>query len=86
MTPDTALEAPGMALFAFVLLHSGLLAVVVALFLNNFILRTPLTLDLAAWYVNGAIWVLVPVAGMAVYAFHTTVAGRPLIKDELLQG
>jgi hypothetical protein len=49
--------------------------------LRNF----PLTTHLSVWYAKDALLALVSVLALAIYAFHTTLAGRPLWRDELQQ-
>lgn len=39
--------------------------------------------DLSRWYTGISLCMLLSVMALALFAFHTTLAGRPLIKDEL---
>ena len=43
-----------------------------------------MTFDLSAWYASGSVLVVLVLIGLAGYAFHTSLAGRQLFKDELL--
>jgi hypothetical protein len=47
--------------------------------------RFPLTANLAAWYAPSSLLVMLSVVAVAVYGFRTTLAGRPLWRDELQQ-
>jgi hypothetical protein len=58
---------------------------VVGLAIADFVGSSPLTLDPSAWYFGSSMAVLLVVVGIAAYGFQTSVAGRPLIKDEILE-
>ena len=71
-------------LFLAVVHRVGLLAGVTSFFFAFSYSFLPITSDPAKWYA-GLSWVwLVLVAGLATIAFWTCLAGRPLLKDELL--
>jgi hypothetical protein len=63
------------------LLRFGLTPLVVGLTIADFLGSSPLTLDPSAWYFGASISVLVLVAAIAAYGFHTSIAGQPLMKD-----
>jgi serine/threonine-protein kinase len=69
-----------------VLTRGGLLALAVALYVEFSIHESPLTLDLASWYATRSIPVFFVVVGLAAWAFHTSLAGKPplghLLADE----
>ena len=67
-----------------VLLRFGLLPLVVSAFMNPLLDHSPLTLDAASWYAPGSWLVLAFVAGSAVYAFRTSLAGRPMLSGTFL--
>jgi serine/threonine-protein kinase len=45
----------------------------------------PLTLDFTAWYSTGSLLVMLAAVAIAVYGFWVSLAGRPLLRDELLE-
>jgi hypothetical protein len=65
-------------IIALVLTRGGLLALAAALVYMFTVVEIPLTLDLGAWYVVRAAPVLIVLAAIAVYAFHTSLAGKPM--------
>jgi len=69
-----------------VLLRFGLLALIATLMAEGFLEHSALTLDTSRWYFGHSLVVLLVVAALAAWAFHTTLAGRPLLKDETLDG
>jgi serine/threonine-protein kinase len=69
----------------FVLRRSGLLGLSVLLFCMFNLVEAPLTLDLSAWYVARALPVVAVLAGLAVYGFHTSLAGKPLFGRSFLE-
>jgi len=69
-----------------VLLRFGLLAMVITMMAENCLWNSALTLDPSRWYFGYSLIVLLLVAALAAWAFQTTLAGRPLFKDETLGG
>jgi len=43
------------------------------------------TPDLSAWYFRTSRFGLLVLVALAAYGFHTSLAGRPLLRDEILQ-
>ena len=41
----------------------------------------PLTADFSVWYAGASLFALLSVAAMAAFAFHASLAGRPLFGD-----
>jgi len=80
------LEALGTAVWLVLLIRFGLLAATVAFFFSNVLGRFPLTLDLSTWYVGATLTAMLTAVAVAAYGCHTALAGRPLFKDELLEG
>ncbi len=68
----------------FVMLRFGLLAFVVGQAVVNIFVLFPITADLSAWYAGSTIFVLVFIAALASFAFHTALAGRQLFGSKLL--
>jgi len=69
-----------------VLLRFGLLALIALELAWSFLSSSALTLDASRWYFGHSLVVLLVVAALAAWAFRTTLAGRPLLKDETLGG
>jgi hypothetical protein len=67
----------------YVLTRFGVLTVIVLNFVQILLRTFPLTTHLSAWYAQSALLAMAGVLALAIYAFHTTLAGRPLWRDEL---
>ena len=72
-------------LFLLALVRGGLLSMVVTLFVAFILLEAPLTLDLSAWYASRGLPTLVVILGLALYGFHTALAGKSLLGQSLLE-
>jgi hypothetical protein len=70
-------------LCAYVMTRLGVLSLIALIFVDNVLRTFPLTTHLPAWYAKSAVLAMLSVLALAVYAFHTTLAGRPLWRDEL---
>jgi hypothetical protein len=70
--------------YFFVLTRGGLLALAVALYTEYNMNESPLTLDPSAWYATRSIPVFLAVVGLAVYGFHTALAGKPALGRMLI--
>jgi len=86
---NSAPGAPFAALSAFfvvwVLYRYGLLALVSALFIAHLNIFFPVTSDFSAWYAGDFLPALAISLGLAVYGFHTSLAGQPLLGRRLLE-
>ena len=60
----------------------GLLALVVTGTVGVFIERGLLTNDFGAWYGESSLVVVVVVSALAVWAFRTSLGGRPLLSAD----
>jgi serine/threonine-protein kinase len=67
-------------LIAFILIRFGLLALIAAEALSNFLLGVPRTLDFSQWYAGMGIAPVVLVALIALYGFRISLGGRKLLK------
>src|SRR5271157_2209692 len=67
----------------FLLMRYGLVALIAAGAVNSFLLDVPRTLDFSLWYAPMGMLPLLLAAGIAIYGFRTSLAGRPLFKDEM---
>jgi hypothetical protein len=68
----------------FIVVRFGLLAATTA-FLCSLPEDNPGAADLTAWQAMPMLTVFVVIAAIALFGFHTSLAGRPLFKDELLE-
>ena len=68
-----------------VLLRFGLLAFVVSMLVTSRLGNLPITLDFSSWYAGGSLATMLTLVAVAAYGFHTALAGRPLLRDELLE-
>jgi len=68
------------ALLVFVMLRFGLLALIASSFVFELLLLSPMTADFSVWYAGASLFALVGVAAMAAFAFHSSLAGRPLFE------
>jgi len=73
-----SLIAVAVTLLLFTLMRFGLLCYSVAILVPTVFEDSPLTLDFSAWYAGRSLLALLLFAGLAVYGFHTALAGRPL--------
>jgi hypothetical protein len=70
---------------AFAVVRYGLIVLATAVFTANVLLNVPFTLDLSEWYAPGAICVVLSFVALAVWGFYTSLAGQPLLKEELFE-
>ncbi len=68
-----------------VLVRVGLLASTIVLFTSTVLVRTPLTLDWSAWYAGRSFAVLGFFAALLLFAFHTSLGGKPLFGKVLVE-
>ena len=73
-----ALRIVTAALLFFVLFRFGLVATVLTVFSDNLFANFPITLDASAWYSGVGYAVLMIFAAFVLYAFRTSLGGRPL--------
>ena len=67
------------------LTRGGLLCAAVAMYVSFTLVEAPLTLDLSAWYASRALPGVLVIAGLALYGFVTSLAGKPLLGHSLLE-
>jgi len=73
--PITAIQS---ALFLLVLIRFGLLALAISWFLFYLSFLMPITLTLSLWYAGRSAFVLLFLIALALYAFRSALAGRPI--------
>lgn len=83
---DAAFTALNISIFMLVLIRFGLVAALAAGILTDLLRSMPLTFDPSVWYSSTSFVALGFIGAMAIYGFHTALAGRSLFKDEWLDG
>jgi len=71
------------AIAALVVVRFGLVALAAGIFVADLTGNLPSTDNFSAWYASGPMFALVLVAALAVWAFHTSLAGQPIFSREL---
>ena len=72
------------ALSVFLLIRFGVLALVASAVFDVFLGGFPLTTQMSAWYADTSLAGMLLMAGIAFYAFHTSLGGRsPFGSSEL---
>ena len=82
---EMAFEIPAAALSVWLLFRIGVLPAVVAFFVAEALVYSPLTTNLSAWYAGPTLLVLGTVLTLAIWSFSVALAGRPLFHDELVE-
>ncbi|MGA3043082.1 MAG: protein kinase, partial [Bryobacteraceae bacterium] len=77
-------SAAAAALTFYVLIRYGLVAVAVSIFVNALLLGFPLTLDFSKWYAGQSLLALATVLALAVLGFREALAGRAVLREEVL--
>ena len=72
------------SLLVIILLRCGLFAMVVTIFLIDWVDQTFATVDLGSWYGLSSLMVILVVGAMAGYGFWTSLGGRKLIDNAAL--
>jgi serine/threonine-protein kinase len=78
------LQATAMAVVIFVLLRFGLLALVASSIFGGFVMISTFTFDTSAPYFGIGLFVELVAFAFAAYGWKTSLAGRPLLKDSIL--
>jgi hypothetical protein len=73
------------SLIVIILLRFGLFALVVTVFLIDWINQTLLTADFSAWYGLSSLVVLLLIGAMTAYGFWTSLGGRSLLAEAVLE-
>jgi serine/threonine-protein kinase len=68
---------------AFAMVRFGLVTLFWSFFVVDLVLNLPMTNDFSAWFIGTVILCYASVAAIALWAFHTALAGQKLLKEEL---
>jgi hypothetical protein len=82
---EIAFELPAAAVAVWLLIRWGILPMMVASFIAELVIYTPLTTDFAAWYSGPTLLVVAIVLGLAIWSFSVAMAGRSLLEHELVE-
>ena len=63
----------------------GLLPTAVALYVFLIFAALPMTLDPSQWYAGRSFGVLLLLAALAIFAFYTSLGGKPLFGTDLFE-
>jgi predicted Ser/Thr protein kinase len=75
---ETCMYVAIYAILVALLLRYGFLAVLVCIFVTDLLIALVFTTDFAAWYGSASLLTLLSIIALAVYAFRTSTAGKPL--------
>jgi serine/threonine-protein kinase len=70
---------------AVVLVRFGFLAMAVGILVADSLLQAPYTTDFSAWFAPVSLFTIAWVLALAVYGFHTALAGRRLFREEMFE-
>ncbi len=86
-SPMIALVFAGLSFAAVVinLLRFGLVALAISILVSSLFSRVPITTDFSAWYAGTALFTLLAVLALALYAFHTSLGGQKVFEGKLLE-
>jgi serine/threonine-protein kinase len=73
------------SVFVFMLVRFGLVTFAAASFTGSMRSTCPLTLDLSTWYASASIVCTGAVIAITLYAFYTSLAGRPIFGEALAE-
>jgi serine/threonine-protein kinase len=68
-----------LTLCIFVVMRYGLVALAVSMLVESILVDYPMTLQSSQWYSSASFGALAVVALIAIYGFHTSLAGRPVL-------
>jgi serine/threonine-protein kinase len=74
-----------LSLFWVVFFRFGLLSTVIWFSISDLLTLLPTTFDFSAWYAGASLPALILILGMTGWAFRTSLAGRPLFRDTILE-
>ena len=77
-------NAAAAALTVYILIRYGLVALAVSLFVIAMLLGFPLTLDFSKWYAGQSLLALGTVLALAVLGFREALAGRAVLREDVL--
>jgi hypothetical protein len=82
---DAAFILPVATLSLLLLIRFGVLSATVASFVASILTQFPLTTHISAWYSGPTLLAVSAVLALVIWSFHVALAGRPLLRDEVLE-
>jgi tRNA A-37 threonylcarbamoyl transferase component Bud32 len=82
---EALFAAPLMGCFVANLIWFGVLPTLLTGFVGAFLGDLLVTTDLSAWFAGTTVFAVAVVLALTAFAFHTAVAGRPLLKERFLE-
>ena len=73
-------------LYLLVLFRVGFLSVAVGISVYRLLEATPMTYHVSSWYFSATLLTVALVLALTAYAFRVSLAGRPVLTDEILSG
>lgn len=77
-------SAAAATLTVYILIRYGLVALAVSIFVDMLLSGFPLTLDFSKWYAGLSLLALVTVLALAILGFREALAGRAVLREEML--
>jgi hypothetical protein len=77
-------SAAAAVLTFYILIRYGLVALAVSIFVNTLLSGFPLTLDFSKWYAGQSLLALGTVLALAVFGFREALAGRAVLREDVL--
>jgi serine/threonine-protein kinase len=82
---DLVFAGLSFAALVIILLRFGLVALACGIFVGSLFPLVPITTDFSAWYAGSALFTLLAVLALAVYAFHTSLGGQKVFAGKFLE-
>jgi serine/threonine-protein kinase len=82
---DVSTYAAIYGIAAFIVLRFGFIALATGMFVVDLLLNIPITTNLATWYMGGSLFVLLTVAGLALWGCYMSLAGQKIWKENLFE-
>lgn len=81
---DVAANLIAYIITAVVILRFGLLSLAFGIFVTDLLSIVPAAWQPSAWYFGSTVFILTTVIALAAWAFHISIAGRPLWKQSII--
>jgi len=70
------------AIAALAVVRFGLVTLAAGILTTNVLLLVPVTASLSSWYAAGSVFAFASVLGLALWGFHTSLAGQRLWRSD----
>lgn len=82
---DALFTAPFFLIYLFILARFGLVVLTVLYFVDQLADQMPIAMPLNAWYIEGGLVSILVILAVALYGFHYSRGGKPLLGDDALE-